>query len=48
MSVIIQQLPGGQLVVSIPQALAEALGLRKGQVINFKMDRERLYMEKAQ
>lgn len=43
----IQQLPGGQLIVSIPGALAVALDLRKGQEITWKLDGSRLYLERA-
>ena len=43
----IQQLPGGQLVVSIPQALGTALGLKKGEEMVWKIDGKRLYMERA-
>lgn len=46
MSVIVQQLQGGQLVVSIPQALAEALNIVKGQEVSFKIEGSRLYLEK--
>lgn len=43
----IQQLPGGQLIVSIPGALAVALDLRKGEEITWKLDGARLYLERA-
>lgn len=43
----IQQLPQGQLIVSIPQALAVALDLKKGEEITWKIDGGRLYLERA-
>lgn len=43
----IQQLPGGQLTVSIPGALGTALNLTKGQVMVWKMHAGRLYLESA-
>lgn len=44
----LQQLPGGQIIVSVPQALAVALDLKKGQEVTWKLEGKRLYMEKTQ
>lgn len=43
----IQQLPRGQIVINIPQAIAVALDLKKGDEIVFKIDGSRLYLERA-
>ena len=43
----LQQLPGGQIIVSIPQALSTALGLKKGEEVIWKLDGKRLYLERA-
>jgi hypothetical protein len=44
----IQQLPQGQLIVSIPQTIGVAHDLKKGQEIVWKADGKRLYMELVQ
>ena len=46
MNIRVQQLQGGQLIVSIPRALAVALDLKKGDEVVFKLDGSRLYLEK--
>jgi hypothetical protein len=47
----VQQLQGGQLIVSIPGALASALDppLEKGDEITWKIDfeKKRIYLERA-
>jgi antitoxin component of MazEF toxin-antitoxin module len=47
-NVIIQQLQGGQLTVSIPGALGTALNLKKGQAMTWKLKQGRLYLERAE
>lgn len=42
----IQQLPKGQIIANIPKAIAEAIGLRKGDKIEWKITREGLYLHK--
>lgn len=42
----VQELQGGTLVVTIPKALAVALGIVKGTEIDFKIEGEHLYVTK--
>jgi hypothetical protein len=43
----LQKLPGGQIIVSIPQALSTALDLKKGEEVVWKLEGKRLYLERA-
>lgn len=41
----IQELPSGQLVITIPKLLAEYEGIRKGMELEFKKHREGFILE---
>jgi len=41
----IQQLPSGQLILTIPKVLAEYEGLEKGMEVEFKKHKEGLLLE---
>jgi bifunctional DNA-binding transcriptional regulator/antitoxin component of YhaV-PrlF toxin-antitoxin module len=41
----IQELPSGQLVITIPKRLAEYEGLRKGTQLEFKKHKEGFLLE---
>lgn len=43
----VQELQGGALIVTIPKAIAEAMGIKKGEDITFKLDGSRLYLERV-
>ena len=47
-SIRVQQLQKGQLIVSVPGALATALEIKKGDEMVWKLDGGRLYLEKTQ
>ncbi len=42
----VQQLPNGQFVVTIPKALAEAIGFRKGEEVQWSLERDALVMRR--
>jgi len=42
----VQQLPNGQYVLTIPKALAEALGLRKGEEVHWSLEGDRLVLNR--
>jgi antitoxin component of MazEF toxin-antitoxin module len=42
----VQQLPNGQFVVTIPKALAEAIGFRKGEQVQWAVERDRLILRR--
>ncbi len=41
----VQELPGGALIVTIPKALADAVGIKKGSELDWKLEGERLYVQ---
>ena len=42
----VQQLPNGQYVLTIPKALAEAMGLRKGEEVQWSLGRDGLTLRR--
>jgi len=42
----IQQLPNGQFVITIPKALAEAIGFRKGEEVQWSLEKEGLVLRR--
>lgn len=42
----VQQLPNGQFVVTIPKALAEAIGFRKGEQVQWSVGRDGLVLRR--
>ncbi len=42
----VQQLPNGQFVVTIPKALAEAIGFRKGEEVQWSLEKEALVLRR--
>jgi antitoxin component of MazEF toxin-antitoxin module len=45
--VIVQQHPSGQLTISLPRALAQALQIRKGDVMEWRLEDGRLLLMRA-
>ena len=41
----IQELPSGQLVITIPKLLAEYEGIKKGMVLEFKKHKDGIMLE---
>ena len=42
----IQQLPNGQFVITIPKALAEAIGFHKGEEVQWSLERDVLVLRR--
>ena len=42
----IQQLPNGQFVITIPKALAEAIGFHKGEEVQWSLEKEGLVLRR--
>ena len=42
----VQQLPNGQFVVTIPKALAEAIGFRKGEQVQWSIGKDGLLLRR--
>ena len=42
----VQQLPNDQYVVTIPKALAEALGIRKGETMQWSVEKDALVLRR--